>query len=289
MLGRIAFVAALGSAVGMTFTHRPDFESRERVRIRAHFDSVLGELRTRDVSSLTATQRAHRANLVNVLAGYRDAGQFPHNYDRPGLVPTFIDPKTGVRCAVGYLVTSTGRGDIAERVATADNHVYVVELSADTAFRHWLVDNGLTLAEAARIQVPYMGNPGPVEPGKTYTANATAVALSVGATGLTAWNVVRNRHAERKVLSVAGIATGAVGIVAGNALMASGQAARDKSRIAIWTCVASTLTGVATMLPVFGSDANRVQVNPTVTPSDGKEGSRFGLSATVHLSSRGSH
>jgi hypothetical protein len=286
MLGRIAFIGALGSAVAMIFTDSPNFESREHVRIQAHFDSVLLELRARDVSALTVSQREHRAKLVSELASYRDAGQFPHNYDRPGLVPTFIDPWTGVRCAVGHLVTSTGRGDIVERVAEADNHVYVVSLSADTAFRHWLVDNGLTLAEAARIQVPYMGTPAPVSAASRSTGNVEAAVLTLSATGLTVWNAMRNHRGERKALSIAGVATGALAVVGGNALLANGQAAPAKARFAIWTGVASTVTGVATMLPIFGSEASRVQLNPVVTPSDGEEGSRFGLTATVHLSSR---
>lgn len=287
--GRIAFVTALVSAVGMTYT-RTDFESRERVRIQAHFDSVLGELRARDVSSYSSEQQGRRGALIERLSTYRNAGRFPHNYDRPGLVPTFVDPKTDVRCAVAHLVESTGRADIVQRVAAANNHVYVVELSADTAFRHWLRENGLTLAEAARIQVPYMGQPvEAMRPANPYVGNLPAVALSIGSVGLTTWNLARNRHGERKVISVAGIATGALGVIAGNALLGNGQAAPAIARATIWTGLASTVTGAVTMLPVFRASANNVQVSPTITPSEGKSGSRVGIAASFRLHASGSH
>jgi hypothetical protein len=283
---RLAIVAALGSAIGMSFTHRADFETRERVRIQAHFDSVLGELRARDVSAFTPTQRVKRGQLVEVLSSYRDAGQFPRNYDRPGLVPTFIDPKTGVRCAVGYLVTWSGRGDIAERVAAANNHVYVAELAGDTAFRHWLNDNGLSLAEAARIQVPYMGEPQQVKQSELrtpYLGNAPALALSVGAVGLTTLNAMRNLHGQKKILSVAGIAVGGIGIVAGNAMLANGQASPGHARAAIWTGLASTVTGVATMLPIFRADPSRLNVAPSVAVQSQQSTPQVGFTGQIRF------
>jgi hypothetical protein len=282
-LGRYVFVAAVAGLASITMRGR-DFESRERVRIQAHFDSVLRALPTRDLSALNPSQRANRAALIRTLRAYRDAGRFPHNYDRAGVVPTFIDPRTDVRCAVGHLVESTGRGDIVRRVAAGDNHVYVVQLSADTAFRHWLTDNGLTLAEAAWIQMPYMRGPIEVDPRKPYVGNGPAVALAAGSVGLTAWNLVRNRHAERRVFSIGGVAVGAAGIIGGNLLLAGGSAAPDKAKAAIWTGLASTLTGAVTMLPVFHADPTKLQVSPTVSPSEGKEGMRFGMTASLRLS-----
>src|SRR5215212_9827940 len=127
-------------------------------RIRLHFDSVLVELEGRGAPGLTASQQRHRAALTTTLQGYRDRGVFPHNYDFAGrAVPYFVDRKTGTLCAVGFLLASSGRRDIVDRVASVDNNVYVPQLARDTAFTAWLTENGITLAEAARIQVPYMG------------------------------------------------------------------------------------------------------------------------------------
>ena len=49
---------------------------REVIRLRAHFDSVSGELRNRDVTELSPSQRASRAALIAWLQEYRDAGRF---------------------------------------------------------------------------------------------------------------------------------------------------------------------------------------------------------------------
>ena len=131
-------------------------------RIRAHFDSVLAELPTHHDPALSAAQRSRRSALLLTLTAYRDAGSFPHNYDFPNQpTPYFVDRKTGVLCAVAHLLESTGRRDIVDRVAQTNNTAYVRELAADTAFVHWLDRQGLTLAEAAWIQIPYMGGPQP--------------------------------------------------------------------------------------------------------------------------------
>jgi hypothetical protein len=139
-----------------------DTERAEVVRIQRHFDGALELLAQRDLSGLTAEQRARRAALTGVLARYRDRGLFPRNYDFPGqAMPYFIDRRTGVLCAVAHLMESTGRRDLVERVADADNNVWVPELAGNAEFEAWLGENGLTLAEAARIQVPYVGDPPP--------------------------------------------------------------------------------------------------------------------------------
>lgn len=140
------------------------FERREVARIRRHFDGALDLLAARDLSTLTPAQRAGRAALATRLRAYRDQGVFPHNYDFPGeAVPYFVDRRTGTRCAVAHLMESTGRGDMVARVAAMDNNIRVMELAGDAEFRAWLEENGLTIEEAARIQVPYIG-PMPVDP-----------------------------------------------------------------------------------------------------------------------------
>lgn len=69
------------------------------VRVQAHFDSVISEL-TAAHRDLSPMQLHRRLQLIAELGKYRDRGQFPHNYDVPDrAVPTFVDPRTGVRCA----------------------------------------------------------------------------------------------------------------------------------------------------------------------------------------------
>lgn len=127
----------------------------EQVRLRAHFDSVLGELRARDITGLTPNQRAARLELSNWLAEYRDAGRFPLN-DRysASLTPIFRDA-SGMVCAMAYLIGRSGRRDIVDRVARTRNLAYVRELVDDSALVAWLDSVGFDVLEAARVQPTY--------------------------------------------------------------------------------------------------------------------------------------
>lgn len=164
----------------------PSFERTEVARIQAHFDGALEMLSARDQSALTAEQRQGRAELVEMLRAYRDRGAFPRNYDFPGeAVPYFIDRKTGIRCAVAHLLEHTGAHELVRRVADADNNIWVAELAGDGAFEAWLVTNGLTLEEAARIQVPYVGDELPPPPAplrERASAGVSTVALGAALT-----------------------------------------------------------------------------------------------------------
>ena len=124
--GEIETTAVDRHAVG----HRAEVQ-----RIQAHFDSVLSELRARDVDGLTAKQLSERSNLIGVLATYRDRGVFPHNRDFGSqAIPYFIDRPTGILCAVAHLLESTGRRDIVDAVAAMDNNVWVNGLAGNRDF-----------------------------------------------------------------------------------------------------------------------------------------------------------
>lgn len=208
----VALIAAAFSPSGAPRVSDEESNATRRIevrRIRAHFDSVLSELEARDVAALSAEQRAHRASLFATLRAYRDRGVFPHNYDFPGeAVPYFVDRRTGTLCAVAHLMASTGRRDIVDRVVRADN-IRVAQLAGDSAFIAWLDANGLTLAEAARIQVPYVGDP----PAPTASADRRStpaslpVALGVSAAA-GAWNVFRNADGHSRIANAIGVGAG---------------------------------------------------------------------------------
>ena len=129
--------------------------AEEQVRLRAHFDSVLLELGTRDVAHLTANQRATRSELTAWLAEYRDKGRFPLN-DRyaDSLTPIFRDAR-GVTCAMAYLIARSGRRDIVDRVEQTKNLAYIGELAFDPEMVAWLDSVGLSVEEASRVQPTY--------------------------------------------------------------------------------------------------------------------------------------
>jgi hypothetical protein len=231
----LAYVAAfliIGAAgpVWKSGPSAPTNDAAETRRVRAHFDSVLTELATRAPIGLTSVQQARRTTLRETLREYRDRGRFPHNYDFPGrAVPSFVDRKTGTLCAVAYLLASTGRRDIVDRVASTDNNVRASQLAADTALARWLDANGLTLAEAARIQPTYdwEGTPSaPAERARKATLVAAAPIVLGGSALASLWTVSRNADGHQRVANVLGLASGALAIGTGAVLIGTSDAPR---------------------------------------------------------------
>jgi hypothetical protein len=149
----------LGATALIGAKHASSFEVRETARLRAHFDSVLVELRSRDVSALRPEQRAARAVQIARLQEYRDAGVFPRNLVSRDATPVFVDP-FGTHCAMGYLIARSGRSDIVGRIASTRNLARIPELADDRALIAWLDSAGLSVTEAARIQPTYGGKGG---------------------------------------------------------------------------------------------------------------------------------
>jgi hypothetical protein len=257
-------------------------------RIRMHFDSVLSELRTRDISTLSSEHAQRRTALIAVLEHYRNRGVFPHNRDFPGqAIPYFIDRPTGTLCAVAHLLESTGRRDIVNAVAAMDNNVWVKELAGNREFEGWLDQNGLTLAEAARIQVPYVGDDIVPEPQVSAFYSRTTSNAVVGATAaVSLWNAFANRNGQQGIAGLAGIAAGVAAAGYGSAVMSTGDAPRGIGALSI------AAGGVSTFLATRGflrqrhlaSAAKKAQLaaRTTVTPIvplDGKSGA--GLSVSI--------
>ena len=253
-------------------------------RIRAHFDSVLSELRNADVSALSLDQVRRRTALVAVLDGYRDRGVFPHNRDFPGeAIPYFIDRPTGTLCAVAYLLESTGRRDIVDAVAAIDNNVWVNDLDGHREFGQWLDQHGLTLAEAARIQVPYAGD-GIVSDVVSSRATSTAVVGVTGAVSL--WNAFVNRDGQQGIANFAGIVTGVVAAGYGGAVMTTGDAPRSIGLLSIATGGVSAFLATRGFLRqrhiVAAAKKAQLAARTTVTPIvpvDGQRGA--GLSVSI--------
>jgi len=222
----IASAVVAATTVAVVSGFRPstprNAEATEIRRIRIHFDSVLADLAARDVRSLTDSQLAKRATVISTLRGYRNRGVFPHNYDFPGqAVPYFVDRKTGTLCAVAHLLASTGRQDIVDRVSKADNNVLVPQLAGDSAFSAWLRDNGLTLEEAAHVQVPYVQ---PVSKAEVVRDIAFVVVSPFALTGsaLTSISNLRgNSDGHRRWVNAVGIASGLTTIMVGARLATS--------------------------------------------------------------------
>jgi len=261
-------------------------------RIQRHFDSVLVELHARDVASLAAEQRSHRFALVETLRAYRDRGLFPRNYDFAEPTPYFIDRRTGVLCAVAHLMDATGRRDLVNRIAARDNNVWVPALAGDRDVGAWLAEQGITLAEAARIQLPYESFE-PTPPMRAAAGSAriryfagSAAALSASAAAMAMRDGKRGRSVD-----LLGAAAGLGSIVL------AANAPRDGGMTPAVTTVTAANVGVGVAGLLFSvfhmsrsagqsrqvatperDERARLSVTPTMSPSEGA-----GLSVAVRF------
>jgi len=223
---RITLVTAvLLSAVFVMRSPRSQdsFAAWEQARVRAHLDSAERELRGAPVTGLTAPQRAARAIALDRLHEYWVRGVFPQNTDFPDeRVPYFID-RYGTRCAMAYLIEQSGQGEFVARVAATRNNARIRELRSDPQLVTWLDDNGLTVADAARIQPEYCwthpctdplcGPCPPVPPASTGYKAATG--LSVAADVLAVALGAAPTRLSRSLTGALSVATGVVGIAIG--------------------------------------------------------------------------
>lgn len=276
---RLAAVAVLAVAV-VVVSARPQDHAREQevARIRGHFDSVLVEL--------GAGGSPARKRLIAELLRYSDGGEFPHNYDFSRATPYFVDRETGVPCAVANLLRVTGRYDIVERVRMSNNNVWVGDLAADTAFTAWLGANDITLAEAARIQLPYeRSSPSPVAIGALVVG---APSLLLGSTALSLWNASGNADGHRTWASKAGIGFGLATVAMGAGVMAADNMGNPAARLLVAAGTASTFFSLRSVrrhasivASARESERSRVEADAQVMPliSDrGEAGARVSLS-----------
>ncbi|HEX7023276.1 MAG TPA: hypothetical protein VF187_00540, partial [Gemmatimonadales bacterium] len=185
--------------------------------LRTHFSMVERELVARDVSRLTASQRSARADLIGLLHRYSAAGTFPRNDFHPGRrVPYFRDAH-GNLCAMAFLISATGRGDIVDRIARTRNNAYVAELADEPGLLEWIDQHGITVAEAARIQPTY-GGPGFT--GEDPKPSTGYVVASAGTTGLSVISIALNARSPDRLSGDPG--WGIIGLGVGGASMVLG-------------------------------------------------------------------
>lgn len=145
----------LASLVLASCAREPD-RAHEVARVRAHLEQVERELLAGPPPSLTPDQSARRAEVILHLRRYLEAERYPTNRISEAPTPIFIDDD-GARCAVAALLEASGHHALVARIARTRNLAYLEELADEPALVAWLVDHGLTLAEAARIQPTYDG------------------------------------------------------------------------------------------------------------------------------------
>lgn len=123
-------------------------------RIQQHLADVEDYLRATDVSDWPIELQQERAERLDELREYREAGVFPRNLDfEQARVPYFIDDR-GVACAVAHLMIESGYEESARAIAERENNAWLMEMSSPEVAA-WVPKSGLTAEEAAWIQPTY--------------------------------------------------------------------------------------------------------------------------------------
>lgn len=220
----------------------------EVVRLRAHFDSVDRELRARDVSRLTAEQRAMRTKLISWLRDYRNAGAFPENDRFADRAMPFFRDSHGTLCAMAYLVDRSGGSAIVDHIAKTRNNAFIPELTDDRDLVAWLEASGLSVDEAARIQPQYNGFPIFVNVPDEKRVSANYALLSMGLGGTSLGSLGFNLFTPSRT-------SGGVGLTAGLATIVAGAAHLDEpggnKRVAIANTALGSLTAIAALHALF--------------------------------------
>jgi hypothetical protein len=140
----------------------PSFAQRmwqklEDARIKRHLRAARNEVAKSRHPDFTTEQVQRRNGALLALDGFIATGVFPRNADFASPTP-YLRDQYGSVCAVASMMVASGDMAIVEHLQRVDNNMWLGDIQ-DGELERWLIRNGFTQAEAARIQVPYNGPP----------------------------------------------------------------------------------------------------------------------------------
>lgn len=144
-----SFIAALTSgAAAQRFAQPPtDLPASSEVSTTRLQAPSRAELRAKLAQN-------RRANLARFRA-YQAKGVFPSNTFTPGKLNVWIDG-AGHLCAAATIINASGQSDLVQQVGAANNFIRLADVT-DGALMDWILTSGLTQAEIAAIQEPFIG------------------------------------------------------------------------------------------------------------------------------------
>lgn len=98
--------------------------------------------------------KARGANLARFRA-YQQKGVFPSNTYTRGSLNVWIDDD-GHLCAAATIIQASGHRALVQQVADENNFIRLSDVTSG-ALMDWILTSGLTQAEIAAIQEPFMG------------------------------------------------------------------------------------------------------------------------------------
>ncbi len=150
VLGDESFVQRFGRV--------PSPKDQYASRIATHLRFVHSALQRGGEGRTVEVQR-RRNRALRALEAYIQRGEFPRRTGDAyvGTRPRFIDDR-GVHCAVGYMLLSTGYGDLARAIDHDYEYAYLLEMES-SALKTWAEEYGFSLLELASIQPSYAPPP----------------------------------------------------------------------------------------------------------------------------------
>jgi hypothetical protein len=133
--------------------HGSALKPSNREQIQLHLNLVIKTLENRSTKHLTTEQRKNRAECLQELRQYAEAGAFPQNNLKSYKTPIFIDEQ-GTHCAVGYLMQQSGSEELAQEINHKQRFAYVKDITVD-GVGEWASAQGFTVGELAWIQPAY--------------------------------------------------------------------------------------------------------------------------------------
>jgi hypothetical protein len=123
-----------------------------------------------DISVRPRIAPAMRARLKRVLAqrrakniaafrSYALRGVYPHNVVRDGALNVWIDEE-GHLCAAATMIFRSGAKALVRQIGREDNYIHLADVTEGPVL-DWILTSGLTQAEVATIQEPFMRVPQP--------------------------------------------------------------------------------------------------------------------------------
>jgi len=99
----------------------------------------------------------HRRKNIDAFAAYASKGSYPHNFKTSGALNVWIDEE-GRMCAAATMIFRSGAKKLVRDIGRSNNNIRLGQVSTGPVM-DWILTSGLTQAEVAEIQEPFMGRP----------------------------------------------------------------------------------------------------------------------------------
>jgi hypothetical protein len=149
--------AFTSTAAARTFAQPPETGAPRTMRI-----DEAPRLNSFVRNKLRKVLRAHRKKNVAAFRAYATRGVYPHNYQTNGALNVWQD-EDGHLCAAATMIFRSGAKKMVRDIARTDNNIKLGDVTQGPVM-DWILTSGLTQAEVAAIQEPFMGRPMPIEP-----------------------------------------------------------------------------------------------------------------------------